>query len=132
MDFSVIGQTLIDSMAVIITALVAWGALELRMYANKRTENEEFKTSLALTITTLENSVKSSIQNLSANAKVAIADGTVSEEELKEIQDKAFKHLNEQVAPELQARLQAHVGDIQTWVVNKIGAELQKAEKVTG
>ncbi len=132
MDFSVIGQTLIDSMAVIITALVGLGVVYLKGYINKRIDNEELKNSVLLTMTTLENSVKSSIQNLSANGKVAIADGVVSKDELKSIQDNAFKHFNEQVSPKLQERLQAHVGDVQTLITNKIAAELQKAEKVTG
>ncbi len=132
MDFSVIGQTLIDSMAVIITALVGLGVVYLKGYINKRIDNEELKNSVLLTMTTLENSVKSSIQNLSANGKVAIADGVVSKDELKSIQDNAFKHFAEQVSPKLQERLQAHVGDVQTLITNKIAAELQKAEKVTG
>ncbi len=132
MDFSVIGQTLIDSMAVTITALVGLGVVYLKGYINKRIENEELKNSVLLTMTTLENSVKSSIQSLSANGKVAIADGVVSKDELKNIQDEAFKHFAEQVSPKLQERLQAHVGDVQTLITNKIAAELQKAEKVTG
>ena len=132
MDFSQVGQTLVDSLAVIITALVGLGIVYIKGYINKRIENEELKNSVLLSMTTLENSVKGSIQALSSEMKVAVADGKVTPEELKTIQQKASKHFTEQVSPELQERLKAHVGDVETFITNKVAAELQKAEKVTG
>ncbi len=132
MDFTIVTQTLIDSMAVIITAFVGLGVVYLKGYINKRIENEEFKNSLRLTAEVVGNSVKASISNLGENVKVAVADGKVSKQDISDIENAAFKHFNEQVSPKLQERLQAHIGDVQTLITNKIAAELQKAEKVTG
>ena len=132
MDFSQVSQALVDSLAVIITALVGLGIVYIKGYINKRIENEELKNSVLLSMTTLENSVKGSIQALSGDLKLAVADGKVSKDELFGIQQKAIKHFAEQVSPQLQKRLQAHVGDIETFITNKVAAELQKAEKVTG
>ena len=132
MDFSQVSQALVDSMAVIITALVGLGIVYIKGYISKRIENEELKNSVLLSMTTLENSVKGSIQALSGKMKLAVADGKVSKDELLGIQQKATKHFIEQVSPQLQKRLQAHVGDVETFIINKVAAELQKAEKVTG
>jgi len=132
MDFSQVSQALVDSLAVIITALVGLGIVYIKGYINKRIENEELKNSVLLSMTTLENSVKGSIQALSGDLKLAVADGKVSKDELFGIQQKAIKHFVEQVSPQLQKRLQAHVGDVETFIINKVAAELQKAEKVTG
>jgi len=132
MDYSQLYQTIIDSAAVIITALVGAGVVYIKGYINKRIENEELKNSVLITMTTLENSVKSSIQNLSAEGKKAVADGTVSDEELEKIKKSAIEHFEKQVAPALQDRLNAHVGDMETFITNKITAELQKADTVTG
>jgi tetrahydromethanopterin S-methyltransferase subunit H len=132
MDFSQLSQTLVDSASIIITALVGMGVVYLRSYVGKRIENEEIKSSILLSMTTLENSVKGSIQELSVNAKTALADGKLTKAEIKSIQDKAIDHFNKQVSPALQKRLEAHVGDVEQWLLNKINAELQKADKVTG
>jgi len=132
MDMSSLYQTIIDSAAVIITALAGTGVVYFKSYINKRIENEELKNSILLSMTTLENSVKSSIQNLSVEGKKALADGIVSKEELNNIKKSAIEHFEKQVSPALQKRLVAHVGDMETFITNKISAELQKADKVTG
>jgi len=132
MDLSNIYQAIIDSAAVIITGLVGVGVVYVKGYINKRIENEELKNSVMLSMTTIENSVKSSIQNLSAEGKKAVADGKVSKEELDIIKKSALEHFNKQVSPLLQERLTAHVGDVETFISNKITAELQKADKITG
>lgn len=132
MDFSQLFQTIIDSATLIITALVALGVVYIKNYASKRISNDELKNSVLLTLTTVENSVKSTVQNMSENAKIAVADGKVSKEEFEEIRKKAFNHFSKQVSPELQKRLQAHVGDVELFITDKVAAELQKVEKVTG
>jgi hypothetical protein len=132
MDFSNLYQTIIDSAAVIITAFVGMGVVYVKGYISKRIENEELKNSILLSMTTIENSVKSSIQNLSVEGKKAVADGVISQQELKTITDSAIEHFKKQVSPALQDRLTAHVGDIESFITNKITAELQKADKVTG
>ena len=124
--------TLIDALSVIITALVGLGVVYIRQYVAARVANEEIKTSLLTTVKVLENSVNSSINALSVDAKKALADGNISDEELKMIEDNAVKHFNEQVSPALQKRLQAHVGDVQGLVVNVIKSQVEKANRVTG
>jgi len=132
MEMGNLYQTIIDSAAIIITALVGMGVVYIKGYIAKRIENEELKNSVLLSMTTIENSVKSSIQNLSIESKKAVADGVITEDELKNIQTTAMDHFKKQVSPELQNRLTAHVGDVETFITNKISAELQKADKVTG
>ena len=132
MDMSTLYQTIIDSAAVIITAFVGMGVVYIKGYIAKRIENEELKNSVLLSMTTIENSVKTSIQNLSIEGKKAVADGVVSPEELNIIKLAAIDHFKKQVSPALQDRLTAHVKDVETFISNKITAELQKADKVTG
>lgn len=132
MDLSNLYQTIIDSAAIIITALVGMGVVYLKHYINSRIENEELKNSVMLTMTTIENSVKGSIQNLSEEGKKAVADGVITKDELEIIKASAIDNFKKQVSPKLQERLQAHVGDVESFITNKISAELQKADKVTG
>ena len=132
MDTGAIYQQLIESASLIIIALLGWGAFEFKRFVKGHIDNSKLQTSLLLTGEVVRDSVKASISRLGVDAKAAVADGKVTKEELAMIETKAFKDFSEQVAPELQKRLNAHVGDLQTIIVNKIGAELQKAEKVTG
>ena len=125
-------QELIAAAVTILITLIGWGATEVRRYVTKRLAEGELRNSILLTAEVIGDSVKASISRLGADAKAAVADGKVTKEELAMIETKAFKDFSEQVAPKLQERLNAHVGDLQTIIVNKIGAELQKAEKVTG
>ena len=127
-----ISGTLIDALSVIVTALVGLGVVYIRQYVAARVANEEIKTSLLTTVKVLENSVNGSINALSIDAKKALADGNITDEELKKIEDNAIKHFNEQVSPALQKRLQAHVGDVQGLVVNVIKSQVEKANRVTG
>ena len=45
MEYGQIGQVIIDSMAIVITALVGLGVVYLKSYINKRIDNEELKKS---------------------------------------------------------------------------------------
>ena len=132
MEMGPIYQAMVEAAAVILVALVGWVAIEFKKYVGSKIDNDELKNSILLTGSTIEGSVKSIIQAMNEAGKIAVADGKVKKEELKEIEDKVFMQLTEQVSPQMQARLKAHVLDLQTWTTNKIAAEMQKAEKVTG
>ena len=132
MDYTAISQALVDGTAVVLTALVGLAVVYIKQYINKKVANDEFKSSLLATTAVIENSVNSSINNLSASAKVALADGEISREDVKMIEDNAAKHFIEQVSPEMQKRLEAHIGDVKTFVLNNITAQVEKANKVTG
>ena len=132
MDFTQLYQTLIDSAVLIILAMVGIGLAWVKVQASKFFTGEDLKASVLLTLTTLENSVKGSVQALGVDAKKAVADGVITKEELADIQSKAWKRFNDTTTKEVQERLQAHVGDLNTFVMDKVAAELQKVEKVTG
>ena len=132
MDTGVLYQQVIEAAAAVLIILTTWGIAELRRYVSNRVTNEDLKASVNMTAKVIGNSVKASISNLSTEAKLAVADGKVTKEELDVIEVAAFRHYDKQVAPKLQKRLEAHVDDTQQFIVNMIQAELQKAEKVTG
>lgn len=132
MDFAGLEQTLINAATAILISLISWGVAKITQYANSRIENEEIKTSLLITMNTLANSVKSTVQAMSAEGKLAVADGKIDKAELIKIQNKAFEHFSKQVAPKIQTRIKAHIEDTEGWMLNIIAAELQKVEKVTG
>lgn len=132
MDFSQLSQVLLEAATVIITALVGAGVVYIRSYVNKRIDNEELKNSLLATTEVLQNSVNSSIANLSASSKIALADGKIDKGELDDIREKAVKHFQTQISPKLQERLEAHVADTQGFIVNQINSQIEKANTVTG
>jgi hypothetical protein len=132
MDYSSILQSLIDGSAVVITALIGLGVTYIVKYVKSNVANEEFKASLLATTKIIESSVNSSIGNLSKSAKLALADGSISKKELDVIRTNALKHLYEQVSPKLQGRLEAHIGDVKTFLLNQIAEQVEKANKITG
>ena len=132
MDFGQIEQALVEAAVAILIALVGVGVAYLRNYSKQMIEDKKIAASVDLTLTTVENSVKSSIQALGVDAKKAVADGVISKSELVQMQNNAIKHFETQVAPELQKRLEVHVGDVEGFITTKVAAELQKVDKVTG
>lgn len=131
-DFSTLSQTLVDGSVVVLTALVGLVVAYVKQYITKKIQNEEFRSSLLVTTKVLESSVNSSINGLPISSKKALADGKINPEELKQIEDVAYKHFLRQVSPELQKRLQAHITDIQSFMVNGIKSQMEKANTVTG
>ena len=132
MDFSQLSQVLLTSVCTIIAAVASAAVVYLKSYISRKIENDELKNSLLATTEVLQNSVNSSIANLSASSKIALADGKINKGELEDIREKALKHFSTQVSPALQKRLEAHVEDTQGFIVNRINSQIEKANTVTG
>jgi len=124
-------QQLIDILVLVLGAAASVGSAYAIQYMRSKIKNDDFASSLDLTIKVVENSVHDSIQVMGAEAKKAVADGTISPQEIKNIQSAAKQQIVSQVAPKMQKRLSSHLGDVSKFIDSKVVAELQKADKVT-
>lgn len=126
-----ISGPLIDGLALIITVLLGLGLGALKRYINARVTNEDLKTDLLKTETVLGAGVRSLIAGMSAESKKALADGTLSKEEMDELQKKAESLLKAQV-PDVEDRLKVHINNSSQYLADMISGEFEKANKVTG
>ena len=131
MDYSQLSQTLIDSLNAVLVVLVGVGIKYLITYTTSHVKNDDIRTSLITSEKMIESSVMSAINNLSKNAKEALADGTISKVELDNIKKSALTNFKKNIAPNVEKRLEAHINDVQGWVINEIESKLESANKVT-
>lgn len=136
MDLSFFYQDMLQLTAMVLTALVAVGIAYLRKYVNEKIKSDEIKQSIALTLDTIESSAKAAISDLSDQAKKALADGKITPEEMKALEQAARAQIEENLTPAMKERLQAHVGDVDRYVQMKVKAAvndlLVKASAKTG
>ena len=125
-DLSPIYETISQGLISIAVALIGLGVYYIRQYVLSKIKNEELRNSLALTLSTLENSVKSSLLNMGKELKEALADGVITKEELDKIKSQVKADVKAQIEPKLQERLQAHVNDLDKFLDQAIEAEIQK------
>ena len=131
MDYSHLLQTLVDSADLIILGLVGIATKYVINYTQNNVKNDDLRTSLITSEKMLESAVLSAIGNLSASTKKALADGSIDKEDLEEIKKAAYANYKEKIEPEVEKRLEAHIKDVQGWVLNSIESKLESANKVT-
>jgi SepF-like predicted cell division protein (DUF552 family) len=124
-------QQLIDILVLVLGAAASIGSAYAIQFIRSKIKNDDFASSLDLTIKVVENSVRDSIQVMGSEAKKAVADGNISSQDIKNIQNAAKHQVVTQVAPKMQKRLESHLGDISEFIKSTTIAELQKADKVT-
>lgn len=130
-DFSPLFQTGINAIVAIGVALIGLGIYYVRQYVASKIDNEELKNSVLLTLTTIENSVKSSILNMGEAVEKALADGKITQEELEALKAAAKNEYMNQISPKLRERLQAHINDVDKFIEKKVEAEIQKIKSKT-
>jgi len=121
-DLSMFYQDMLGLLSMVITAFVGIGIAYLRKYVNSRIQSEELKQSIVLTLDTIESSTKAAISNLADSAKQALADGVITPEELKQLEQEARKEVEKNLTPAMKERLQAHVNDVDEFVQMKVKA----------
>ena len=131
MDFGLISVALLQLVSFVVVILIGVASAYVKKWADVHVKDTELKASLAATLEVIETSVKGSVQVMSAETELALADGKLDPEELKKIQDVAIADYKQHVAPELQKRLDAHVLDAQSYVAKKAAAIVQGMDTVT-
>ena len=131
MDLSSIESAVLQLVTIIVLALIGIAVSYVKKYLQAHIEDKELLKSIDTTVDVITDSVGHSVQLLSAETEKALADGKLSQEELKDIQDRAYEDYKQHVAPQLQDRLEAHVGDAKAYVQRKAAAYVQKLDKVT-
>jgi hypothetical protein len=125
-------QQVIDILVLVLGTLASIGVAYGIKFIRSKITNDDFASSLALTLTTVGNSVRKGIQGMGEVTKKKVADGTLSPKDIADIQDYVKRDFLTQVSPVMQQRLGVHVGDIQKFIETTAAAELQKVDKVTG
>lgn len=134
MDASQMGplyDSIIQGAAVLITVGVGVGAAYIRAYVKKKIDNEEIEKSVLHTVDVMNDSFRKTVLTTSEDLKAKVADGKLSQDEIKAFQNDIIKQVSDTVAPAVLERAQAHVGDLQKYLENKIAAKLQEVDKVT-
>jgi len=130
-DFTPLINTAVDAFISIGVALIGLGVYYIRQYVKSKIQNEELKSSLLLTLNTIENSVKSSMMNMTDDIQKILADGKVTPEELAMLKKAAKEEYQKQIDPKLKERLQAHINDIDKFIEQKVEAEIMKIKSKT-
>jgi hypothetical protein len=131
MDLGNLENAVLQLVSIIVLALVGIAAAYVKKWIAAHIEDAELRKSILATEDVIETSVKGSIQVMSAEAEKALADGKLTDEELKKIQAAAIADYQQHVAPELQKRLDAHVLDAKVYVAKKAAAVVQSMDTVT-
>lgn len=124
-------DSIIQAAAVLITVGVGVGAAYVRTYVKKNIENAEIEKSVLQTVDVLNDSLRKTVLTTSDDLKAKLADGKLSKDEIKALQDEVIKQVADNVEPAVLKRAEAHVGDLQTYLETKIAAKLQEVDKVT-
>jgi len=124
-------DSIIQAAAVLITVGVGVGAAYIRSYVKKKIENDEIQKSVLQTVDVLNDSFRKTVLTSSENLKAKLADGKLTNEEVKALQDEIIDQVAKNVEPAILKRAEAHVGDVQKYLENKIAAKLQEVDKVT-
>ncbi len=122
---------LINAASMLFLLILGIGVKRLSTYIDSRDINESLKADMLKTLNVGAASVRAVIAELSTDTKQALADGTLSKEEMAEIQAKAVAKVKEQV-PDLEERLNAHITNGSQYLADVISGEFEKANKVTG
>lgn len=124
-------DSIIQAAAVLITLGMGIGTAYIRTYVKKKIENEEIEKSFLQTVDVLDDSFRKTILNTSKNLKTKLADGNLSSTEITDLQSDILKEIKTNISPAVLKRTEAHVGDVQKYLENKIAAKLQEVDKVT-
>jgi len=124
-------DSIIQGAAVLITLGVGVGAAYIRSYVKKKIENDEIEKSVLQTVDVLNDSFRKTVLATSSDLKAKLADGKLTNDEVKALQDEIITQVAKNVEPAVLKRAEAHVGDVQTYLENKIAAKLQEVDKVT-
>ncbi len=115
----------------IIIALIGLGVNYFRNYVINKVKNTELRESLLLTTDVLSDSVKGVLLGMGEETKKAVADGNLSQNDLVLIQERVLSDVHKQLIPATQKRVEAHVGDLEHYMLTKIAAQIQTQDKIT-
>jgi len=122
---------IINAVSMLFILILGIGVKRLSTYIDSRDINESLKADMLKTLNVGAASARAVIAELSTDTKQALADGTLSKEEMAEIQSKAVAKVKEQV-PDLEERLNTHITNGSQYLADVIMGEFEKANKVTG
>ncbi len=121
---------LVTTAAGLIIAIGGLGIAYLKKLGRK-INDEKLRASYETTLGVIDDTVRSVLLDTSENLEKRVADGVLTKEEIKDIQDSVVKQANAQVAPAILKQAEQHIGDLGAAMEARIKSKIQEVNTVT-
>jgi len=121
---------LISSATAVLIALIGLGTAYLRKLGQK-INDEKLQASYNTTLGVIDDTVRAVLLDTSENLEKRVADGILTKDEIKAIQDEVVKQATTKIAPAMLKQAEQHVGDLGAAMEARIKSKIQEVNTVT-
>ena len=133
MDNAQLGQLYVAVVAAgagLIISLLGLGSAYLKKLG-RRIDNEEIRASYNATLGVVDDTVRAVLLDASDDLKKKVADGVLTKEEIKALQDTVVKEAATKIAPAVLKRAEQHIGDLGKAMETRVKSKIQEVDRVT-
>jgi len=121
---------LIGSVTSILIALISLGTAYLKKMGQK-INDEKLRASYNTTLGVIDDTVRAVLLDTSENLEKRVANGILTKDELKAIQDEVVKQATTKIAPAMLKQAEQHIGDLGAAMEVRIKSKMQEVNQVT-
>jgi len=128
-----LGQLYVALVTTATGLIIAIGGLGIAYLKKlgRKINDEKLRASYETTLGVIDNTVRSVLLDTSENLEKRVADGVLTKEEIKAIQDRVVKQANSQIAPAILKQAEQHIGDLGAAMEARIKSKIQEVNTVT-
>ncbi len=128
-----LGQLYVALVTTATGLIIAIGGLGIAYLKKlgRKINDEKLRVSYETTLGVIDDTVRSVLLDTSENLEKRVADGVLTKEEIKAIQDEVVKQATIKIAPAMLKQAEQHVGDFGAAMEARIKSKIQEVNTVT-